>query len=128
MKIRFTEDRWLNTEDRTKAPKFKKGSTHDLSVESAYRWVRRNVAVYVVDDLAPARPVLKMNRPMMADEAAPLVEARLGANEALSAVVRPKKAKRKLPKGDATVRQIKTGPALPVTGSGKNGGPGWDSV
>ena len=62
MKIRFTEDRWLNTEDRTKVPKFKKGSTHDLPEASAYRWVRRNVAVYVV-----AEPVVevKLDRPMM---------------------------------------------------------------
>jgi len=65
MLIQFTVDRWLDTEDRTKRPKFKKGSTHDLSEAAAYRWVRRNVAVYVVEEPAPARPKLKINRPMM---------------------------------------------------------------
>ena len=62
MKIRFTEDRWLKSEDLTKRPKFRKGSTHDLPQASAYRWVRRNVAVYVV-----AEPVAEVNldRPMM---------------------------------------------------------------
>ena len=62
MKIRFTESRWLDTEDRTKAPLFKEGSTHDLSEASAYRWVRRSVAVYVVEE---ATPTLKVGRPMM---------------------------------------------------------------
>ena len=64
MKIRFTVDRWLDTEDRTKVPKFKKGSTHDLSEASAYRWTRRGFAVYVV-----AEPVVevKLDRPMMAE-------------------------------------------------------------
>ena len=64
MLIRFTESRWLDTEDRTKVPKFKKGSTHDLSEASAYRWTRRGYAVYVVEEAPPA-PVL--NRPMMGD-------------------------------------------------------------
>ncbi len=63
MKIKFTESRWLKTEDRDKEPKFKKGSTHDLNEASAYRWVRRNVAVYVVEEAVP--PKLKMDRPMM---------------------------------------------------------------
>ena len=62
MKIRFTESRWLDTEDRTKVPRFRKGSTHDLSEASAYRWTRRGFAVYVV-----AEPVVevKLDRPMM---------------------------------------------------------------
>ena len=104
MKIRFTESRWLDTEDRTKVPRFRKGSTHDLSEASAYRWTRRGFAVYVV-----AEPVVevKLDRPMMVAS-------------------KPKKAKKPTPKGDATVREIVTGPALPVKGSGKNGGPGWD--
>ena len=65
MLIRFTEDRWLNTEDRTKTPKFQKGSTHDLSAASAFRWVRRDVAVYASDDVVVELPKLKMDRPMM---------------------------------------------------------------
>ena len=106
MKIRFTESRWLDTEDRTKTPKFKEGSTHDLSDASAHRWTRRGYAVYVVEE-APSP--LKVGRPMMKKPAV--------------AEKPPKK-----PKGDATVREIKTGPSLPVKGSGKNGGPGWDDV
>ena len=64
MKSRFTESRWLDTEDRTKVPRFKKGSTHDLSEASAYRWTRRGFAVYVV-----AEPVVevKLGRPMMGE-------------------------------------------------------------
>ncbi len=112
MKIRFTEDRWLDTEDRTKTPKFKKGSTHDLPESSAFRWVRRDVAVYVTASVAE----VKINRPMMTK--AKFTEWADG---------KPKKTKRaKKPKGDATVREFSTGPALPVKGSGKNGGPGWN--
>ena len=86
MKIRFTESRWLDTEDRTKVPKFKKGSTHDLSEASAYRWTRRGYAVYVV-----AEPVaeVKLDRPMM-------TRAKF---ETWADGGKPKKAKRK-PKGD----------------------------
>ncbi len=81
MKIRFTEDRWLKSEDILKVPKFKKGSTHDLSVDSAFRWVRRNVAVYVVEE--PVAEV-KLSRPMMTK--AKFVDWADG---------KPKKAKRK---------------------------------
>ena len=105
MLIRFTEDRWLDTEDRTKEPKFKKGSTHDLPESSAFRWVRRDVAVYVAEPVAK----VKLNRPMMKKPAA----------------AKPPK-KSKLPKGDTTVREFSTGPTLPVRGGGTNGGPGWN--
>lgn len=60
MLIRFTESRWLDTEDRAKGPLFKKGSTHDLNEASAQRWIRRDVAVAVVES-----PKLKLDRPMM---------------------------------------------------------------
>ncbi len=66
MKIRFTESRWLDTEDRAKDPLFKKGSTHDLVETSAQRWLRRGVAVEVV-----AEPVkMKLDRPMMVEKRA----------------------------------------------------------
>ena len=134
MKIRFTESRWLDTEDRTKVPKFKEGSTHDLSEASAYRWTRRGFAVYVV---ASPPPTLKVGRPMMGDvkefaeamKTSALVPMTEELLEDAPAVDKPaKKPGKRKPKGDATVREIKTGPSLPVKGSGKNGGPGRDDV
>lgn len=68
MKIRFTRDVWLNADDRAKEPSFPEGSEHDMVETSAYRWTRRNVAVYVVEE-AVAEPVkLKLNRPMMVEK------------------------------------------------------------
>lgn len=131
MKIRFTVDRWLNTEDRTKAPRFRKGSTHDLPDASAYRWVRRNVAVYVV-----AEPVVevKLDRPMMgvsmADHEAwahgkPKTILEKPDPEPKKAKGKPKKAEPK-PRAQTTVKSLSTSPTLPVKGGGKHGGPGWD--
>ena len=98
MKIRFTEDRWLKSEDRTEVPRFKKGSTHDLSVDSAFRWVRRNVAVYVVEE---AVVEVKLDRPMMGGTVKGggglMGEPRvIGSHPVASASdFKPKKAKRK---------------------------------
>lgn len=100
MKIRFIESRWLDGEDLTRKPLFREGSVHDLVESSAYRWVRRNFAVYVEDEPAP-KPA--PDKP---------AKARAGP------VVAP-------PKGDAKTRKIKGAP-LPVKGGGKHGGPGWN--
>ena len=85
MRIRFTAD----TDEARQGAAYKVGDTPTLSETSARRWLRRGVAVVFVE--APARPKLKINRPMMADDAAPLVDARLGAKEALGAFVSPPK-------------------------------------
>ena len=90
----------MKSEDILKAPKFKKGSVHDLSVDSAFRWVRRNVAVYVEDE-----PRLKINRPMMgenrtlkSDEVAKVFSSHGPEefNKKFAEFVKPKKVTRKL--------------------------------
>ena len=80
----------------------------------------------------PLRPFtgIKMNflqKPVSCPQisvAEPVVEVKL--DRPMMVASKPKKAKKPMPKGDAKVREIVTGPALPVKGSGKNGGPGWD--
>lgn len=139
MKIRFTKDVWLNKDDRAKKPSFPEGSSHDMNKASAYRWVRRDVAVYIVENVVKP-PVLKMDRPMMgsSDEireavlrpslatAVPLIPM---TEELLEDAPKPKKRGRKSkPKQDTATKLKNPGPALPVKGSGTNGGPGWDSV
>ena len=64
MEIRFTRDVWLKKDDRAGAPSFPEGSLHDMNKASAHRWVRRSVAVYIVEE-AVESPKLKMDRPMM---------------------------------------------------------------
>ncbi len=116
MKIRFTRDVWLNADDRAKEPSFPEGSEHDMVETSAYRWVRRSVAVYVV----AAPPKVKLDMPMIGGDF---------YKPTAASAYKPKKAKtQKAPKRDAVVKQMNVGPALPVKGSGTNGGPGWDDV
>ncbi len=98
MKIKFTESVTVPASNFEKELRFKKGSIHDLPEPSAYRWVRRNKAVYYVSKPA----VVKLGRPMMK---------------------KPRKPARK----DPGVVQKNIGPALPVKGP-HNGGPGWDEA
>lgn len=142
MRIRFTRDVWLNKDDRAKKPSFPEGSSHDMNKASAYRWVRRNVAVYIVEEVVAVEPPkLKMNRPMMASSeeirkevlepawAKNRLEGSHKDREEAAKADKPKKRGRPpKPKQDTTVREIKTGPDLPVKGSSTNGGPGWDGV
>ncbi len=60
MKIKFTAD----TNPKLQGGDFKKGATLECSSASAHHWIRRGVAVEVVDKPAPT---LKVGRPMMAD-------------------------------------------------------------
>ena len=62
MKVRFLESVTVPATKFGPELHFKKGSVHDLSGPSSYRWVRRNKAVYVVEEAAPT---LKVGRPMM---------------------------------------------------------------
>ncbi len=71
MKIKFTESVTIPAAGREKERKFKKGSVHDLSGPSAYRWVRRAKAVYYVEEV----PKPKIGRPMMGISAADMGEA-----------------------------------------------------
>ena len=98
MKIRFTESRWLDTEDRTKVPKFKEGSTHDLSEASAHRWTRRGYAVYVVEE---AKPMLKVGRPMMGFDSPEIAK--------VFSVAVPDVEKESVPEADEFVKPKKVG-------------------
>ncbi len=104
--IRFTQD----TDEKLQGGAYKKGATVTLSAPSAMHWITRGVAVDVARVAKAAPPKLVLDRPMMG--------AFKPAKDA-----KPKKAKREK---DPGVVEKKTGPALPVKGSGKNGGPGWD--
>ena len=53
-RIRFTETR---TTSEAKPKTFEEGKVYELAPESAERWVRRNVAVYVDDDPDAPEPV-----------------------------------------------------------------------
>ena len=63
MKIRFRESVTIPASGNEKELRFKDGSIHDLPDPSAYRWVRRNKAVYYVEEVSV--PKLKVGRPMM---------------------------------------------------------------
>ncbi len=65
MKIKFTEGVKVPASRNQKDLRFKEGSIHDLSEASAWRWVRRNLAVYYV--VEEAKPALKVGRPMMGE-------------------------------------------------------------
>ena len=126
MKIKFTESVTVSATKVEKEFRFKKGSIHDLSEPSAYRWVRRDKAVYYVEEIAA--PKLKVGRPMMAetrtfkpDEVAKVFS--VGGDD----LKKPKKRGRP-PKKDPGVVPRNIGPPLPVKGSGTNGGPGWDDA
>ena len=60
MKIKFTAD----TNPELQGGDFKKGATLECSPASAHHWIRRGVAVEVVDKPAPT---LKVGRPMMSE-------------------------------------------------------------
>jgi hypothetical protein len=112
MKIKFTESVTVPASKHEKELRFRSGSIHDLSEASAYRWVRRKLAVYYVEEKAV--PTLKVGRPMMA-------EAELSKPKKVG---RPKKVAKAEPSGKVlgvTPRNI--GPALPVKGGGI-----WDDV
>ncbi len=63
MKIKFKEGVTIPASGDVKELRFKEGSIHDLPDPSAYRWVRRNKAVYYVEEVFAPR--LKAGRPMM---------------------------------------------------------------
>ncbi len=63
MKIRFNKSVTVAASKHEKELRFKDGSVYDLSDASAWRWVRRDVAVYYVEEV----PKLKVGRPMMGD-------------------------------------------------------------
>ncbi len=73
MRIRFTAD----TNPEIQGGDFKKGATLECSPATGHHWIRRGVAVEVVDKPAPT---LKVGRPMMG-----------GATEEPKKVGRPKK-------------------------------------
>ncbi len=112
MKIKFTESVTVPA-GRDPELNFKKGSVHDLSDASAWRWVRRNMAVYYV--VEEVRPTLNVGRPMMAEK------KRGRPKKDAEAAKPPKEAPGKV----LGVTQRNIGPALPVTGK-HSGGPGWD--
>ncbi len=64
MKVKFTEGVTVPASKNQKELRFKEGSIHDLSEASAWRWVRRKLAIYYV--VEEAKPALKVGRPMMA--------------------------------------------------------------
>ncbi len=133
MKIKFTESVTIPASDHAKEIRFKKGSIHDLSEPSAYRWVRRNKAVYYVEEVAAAVVVskVKLDRPMMAEKRVfkpeEIAVPPSWSDKPKKKRGRPKKAKEDPPKVLGTAER-KIAPALPVKGSGTNGGPGWDDV
>ena len=135
MRIRFTRDVWLNKDDRAKAPSFPEGSSHDMNKASAYRWVRRSVAVYIVEKaVGPSKPMMAGSEKIRKAVLEPAwAKARLEGShkdreEAAEADKPKKRGRPPKPKQDTTVREIKTGPDLPVKGGGTSGGPGWDAV
>ncbi len=65
MKVKFTEGVTVPASKNQKELRFKEGSIHDLSEASAWRWVRRKLAIYYV--VEEAKPMLKVGRPMMGD-------------------------------------------------------------
>ena len=105
--IRFIRD----TDEKQQGGAFKKGATVTLSEPSAMHWITRGMAEDVARIVKAVPPKLVLDRPMMSRAFKP------------DEVAKPKKAKRKK---DPGVVEMKTGPSLPVKGSGKNGGPGWD--
>ncbi len=114
---------------------FEKGSIHELIGTDAYRWVRRNKAVYYNEKPATkAAPVLKLNRPMMGVKNIDLVSDSMPTEverKAVAEYINPPKKKAGRPKKvkkDPGVTPKNIGPALPVTGGGKSGGPGWDDA
>ena len=105
MKVRFLESVTVPATKFGPELHFKKGSIHDLSEPSAYRWVRRNKAVYVVEE---AVPKLKVGRPMMGEK------KRGRPKKGAEAANPPKKDPGKV----LGVTQRNIGPALTVTGGG----------
>ncbi len=99
MKIKFTAD----TKPELQGGDFKKGAILDCSLASGLHWIRRGVAVEVVD-----KPALKVGRPMMGV-----------ATDKPKKVGRPKK-----PKKDTAPAPQNLSPSLVL--KGKSGIPGWN--
>ena len=90
MKIKFIESVTIPASRNQKELRFKDGSVHDLSDASAWRWVRRNKAVYYIEE--KAAPKLKVGRPMMGGSMEKAVSsAILAAPDKPKKVGRPKK-------------------------------------
>ena len=88
MKVKFIESVTVPATKFGPGLHFKKGSVHDLSEPSAYRWVRRNVAVYVVEEAAPT---LKIGRPMMGERVPVAAQVDI---QGIAEPAKPKKAGR----------------------------------
>ncbi len=102
MKIKFTEGVTVPASKNEKELRFKEGSIHDLSEASAWRWVRRKLAVYYV--VEEAKPTLKVGRPMMSDPGFHTGEKRTLESDEVAKVFsvdEPAKPKRGRPKKGA---------------------------
>lgn len=87
-RIRFERSVILETEGRNKGPAYEAGSEHDVSEDTAQRWLRRGVAVLV-------QPV-KMGRPMAAPKAAADTNAKVAEEPAKAKAEEKPKAKTKV--------------------------------
>lgn len=117
MLIRFTKRGFAETEGRNRGVTYEVGTELDLPFPSALRWIRRGVAV----EIPASKPRLQLDRPMAVESAASSEEPKEKPKR------RSPKKYRQLTASEAGFRTKNMGPSLPVKGSGKNGGPGWDA-